>query len=202
MESVTEKYPLLIILSGPSGVGKDTVLTGMKAQGYPLYYVVTLTTRAQREGEKDGVDYHFTTRAKFEEMIENEELLEWANVYGNLYGVPRQEVKQALARGQDTIIRIDVQGSATIKSILPQAVFIFLASPSMLELENRLKQRATESSVDLKMRMKAVHEEMDSLSIFDYIVINYRDKLELAISQITAIITAEKCRVNPRAVVL
>jgi len=193
---------LLIVLSGPSGVGKDAILAGMKAQGYPLHYVVTLTTRAQRQGEKDGVDYHFTTRAKFEQMIENEELLEWANVYGNLYGVPKQEVKQALARGQDTIIKIDVQGSATIKGILPQAVFIFLASPSMLELESRLKQRATESSVDLKMRIEAVHEELGSLSIFDYIVMNYRDKVELAISQITAIITAEKCRVHPRTVFL
>ncbi|MFC1963296.1 guanylate kinase [Chloroflexota bacterium] len=202
MKSVKSNHPLLIVLSGPSGVGKDTILTGMKVQGYPLHYVVTLTTRAQRQEEKDGVDYHFITRADFEKMIENNELLEWANVYGNLYGVPKHDVKQALARGQDTIIKMDVQGATTIKGILPQTVFIFLASPSMLELKNRLKQRATESSVDLKIRMGAAQQEMGILSIFDHVVINYQSKIDLAISQIMAIITAEKSRVQPRIVLL
>jgi len=126
--------PLLIILSGPSGVGKDAVLARIKASGYALEYIVTLTTRRQRVKERDKVDYHFVSMEQFQKMIARNELLEWANVYGNLYGVPRQPVKQALDRGQDTIVKVDIQGATTIKKLLPQAVFIFLMPPSMEEL--------------------------------------------------------------------
>jgi len=192
--------PLFIVLSGPSGVGKDAVLDGIKRTGCPLYYAVTATTRPRRQGEINGVDYQFVSKAKFEQMIEKGELLEWANVYGNLYGVPKRDLKQALARGQDVIVKVDVQGAATIKRIVPQAVFIFLAPPSMSDLKERLKRRETESSVDLGLRMKAAQDEMKSLPIFDYIVVNHKDGVELAVSQIEAIITAEKCRVKPRSV--
>jgi guanylate kinase len=190
--------PLLIVLSGPSGVGKDAVLNGIKRRRYPLYYAVTATTRPRRERERDGVDYHFVSRADFEKMIERNELLEWANVYGNLYGVPKRQIREALSRGQDAVVKVDVQGAATIKRIVPQAVFIFLAPPSMNDLENRLRQRKTESGVDLELRMKAAQEEMKQLPMFDYIVVNHKDGIEVAISQIEAIITAEKCRVNQR----
>ncbi len=140
--------PLFIVLSGPSGVGKDAVLTRMKELGYPLKYITTLTTRPRRPNERNNVDYHFISTERFQEMIENNELLEWANVYGNWYGVPKEEVKQALDEGEDVVVKVDIQGAATIKKILPQAVFIFLMPPSMEELLVRLRQRHTESHHD------------------------------------------------------
>lgn len=192
--------PLLIVLSGPSGVGKDAVLSGIKRRWSSFHYAVTATTRPKRRGERDGVDYHFFSRDEFEEMIKKNKLVEWANVYGNLYGVPKQELQQALARGQDVMVKVDVQGAASIKEIAPQAVFIFISPPSMDELRQRLRQRKTESRFDLKLRIKAAQDEMKSLSMFDYVVVNQKDSVEQAVSQIEAIIIAEKCRVKPRLV--
>jgi guanylate kinase len=194
--------PLLIVLSGPSGVGKDAVLGSMKGEDFPLYYTVTLTTRPKRDGEIDGVDYYFTSEVNFHHMIEQGELLEWAKVYGHLYGVPKQQVREAMERGEDIIIKVDVQGATTIKNLLSDAVLIFLAPPSIGEQKKRLEQRRSESETDLKLRMETFHEEMNSLDIFDYIVVNHQGKLDFAVSQIKAIISAEKCRINPRQVVL
>ena len=194
--------PLLIVLSGPSGVGKDAVLARMKELGYPLKYITTLTTRHRRRNERNNVDYHFVSMESFQKMIENNELLEWANVYGNWYGVPKEEVKQALDKGQDVMVKVDTQGAATIKKILPQAIFIFLIPPSIEELTLRLKQRHTESPSDLALRLKTAQEEIKQLPLFDYIVVNKQDKIDLAVSDITAIIAAEKCRVNPRRITL
>jgi len=196
------KRPLLIVISGPSGAGKDAVLTKMKESGCPLEYIVTVTTRPQRDKERNNVDYHFISTERFQEMIERKEFLEWANVYGNWYGVPKEPVKQALDKGQDIIVRVDIQGAATIKKILPQAVFIFLVPPSMEELVLRLKQRHTESASDLALRTKTADEEIKQLSLFDYVVVNKRDEIDLAVSEIKAIITAEKCRVTPREIAL
>ena len=192
--------PLLIVLSGPSGVGKDAILDGIKKRGHPFYYAVTATTRPQRQGESDGVDYQFVSKAKFEQMIEKKELLEWAIVYGNYYGVPKCELQQALARGQDVIVKVDVQGAATIKRLVPQAIFVFIAPPSLGELKERLGKRKTESSVDFELRLKAAREEMNSLPMFDYTVVNHKNGVELAISQIESIIIAEKCRVRLREI--
>ena len=192
--------PLLIVLSGPSGVGKDAVLNGIKKTGYPLEYITTVTTRSQRAKERNNIDYHFVSTEKFQEMIKHEQLLEWAKVYGNWYGVPKQPVKQALDQGRDTIVKVDIQGAATIKKILPEAVFIFLVPPSIEELAERLKQRQTESSFDLALRLKTAEEELKQLPLFDYIVFNKQDEIDLAISHIEAIITAEKCRVTPREI--
>jgi len=194
--------PLLIVVSGPSGTGKDAVLARMKELGYPAEYVTTVTTRRQRAKETDNVDYHFVSTERFQEMISGNELLEWANVYGNWYGVPSQPVKQALDKGQDVIVKVDIQGAATIKKILPQAVFIFLLPPSMEELAARLKQRHTESPFDLALRIKTAEEEIKELSLFDYIVVNKQDEIDLAVSDIKAIITAEKCRLTPREISL
>jgi guanylate kinase len=135
-------------------------------------------------------------------MIEQGELLEWAKVYGHLYGVPKQQVREAMERGEDIIIKVDVQGATTIKNLLSDAVLIFLAPPSIGEQKKRLEQRRSESETDLKLRMETFHEEMNSLDIFDYIVVNHQGKLDFAVSQIKAIISAEKCRINPRQVVL
>ncbi len=135
-------------------------------------------------------------------MLENKEFLEWANVYGSWYGVPKQPVKQALDKGQDIVVKVDIQGATTIKKILPQAVFIFLMPPSMEELTIRLKQRHTESSFNLALRLKTATAEIKQLSLFDYVVVNRRDEIDLAVSDIKAIITAEKCRLTPGGVAL
>ena len=194
--------PLFIILSGPSGVGKDAVLARIKASGYALEYIITVTTRRQRVKERDKVDYHFVSTEQFQKMIAYNELLEWANVYGNLYGVPKQRVKQALDRGQDTIVKVDIQGATAIKKILPQAVFIFLMPSSMEELVSRLRQRHTESLFNLTLRIETAEQEIKQLLLFDYVVTNRQDEIDLAVSDIASIITAEKCRVTPREITL
>ena len=196
------RKPLLIVLSGPSGVGKDAVLTRLKESGFPLNYVTTVTTRAQRANERDNVDYRFVSVERFQAMIKNRELLESANVYGNWYGVPKEAVKPALDKGEDTIVKVDVQGATTIKKILSQAVFIFLMPPSMEELVMRLKQRYTESPSDLALRLKTAEEEAKQLSLFDYVVVNRWGEIDRAVSEIKAIITAEKCRVAPREIAI
>jgi len=193
---------LLIVLSGPSGVGKDALLRKMKEQKYPFHYVVTVTSRPRRERERDGVDYRFVSQREFQQMIDNGELLEWANVYGNYYGVPRKEISQALSKGRDVIVKVDVQGAATIKKILPQAVSIFLRPPSMEELERRLRQRHSESAKDLALRLRKAEEEMKSLPLFDHVLTSYQGKLDEAISQIQSIVAAEKRQVKPRVVEL
>ncbi len=193
--------PLLIVLSGPSGVGKDAVLAGMRQLNFSLNFITTVTTRPQRTGEGDK-DYHFVSEEKFREMIERRELLEYASVYGNWYGVPKQAVQQALDREQDTIVKVDIQGAAAIKKILPQAVLIFLMPPSKEELMLRLKQRRTESSFDLALRSKIAAGEIKQLSLFDYVVVSQRDEIDRVVASIGAIITAEKCRVAPGQVSL
>jgi len=193
---------LLIVLSGPSGVGKDALLRKMKEQKYPFHYVVTVTSRPRREGERDGVNYRFVSQREFQQMIDNGELLEWANVYGNYYGVPRKEISQALSKGKDVIVKVDVQGAATIKRLLPQAVSIFLRPPSMEELERRLRQRHSESAKDLALRLRKAEEEMKSLPLFDHVLTSYQGKLDELIPQIQSIVAAEKRQVKPRVVEL
>jgi guanylate kinase len=190
--------PLLVVLSGLSGAGKDTVLAGLRQSGLPFHISVSATTRRRRAGEKDGVDYLFVSQARFKELIDTDQLLEWANVYGNRYGIPREPVRQALQKGKDVIVKIDVQGAATIKKILPRAVFIFLVTPYMEELEKRLKQRRTETSEDLALRLKTAAEELRQLPMFDYIVVNRPGAIDQAVADIIAIIKAEKCRIAPR----
>jgi guanylate kinase len=194
--------PLLLVLSGLSGTGKDAVLTGLRESNYPLEFIITVTTRTKRPSERDGVHYHFVTKDSFQELIGRNELLEWANVYGSFYGVPREPVRLALAGKKDVIIKVDVQGAATIKKIMPQAVFIFLAPPSLAELVLRLRQRRTESPSDLELRIKTAEEELEKLCLFDYMVINRQGEIGRAIADIKAIITAEKCRVKPRELTL
>ena len=191
---------LLLILSGPSGAGKDALLNRMKELGVPFHYVVTSTTRPPRTGEKDGVEYTFVSESGFQEMLQRGDLVESAKVYGYWYGVPKHEVKQALDEGKDEVLKIDVQGAATIRNLLPGAVLVFLTLPSLEEYERRLRQRKTESDTDLKVRLGKVTEELRSMLIFDYVVVNRQDELDGAVDQIKAIVAAEKCRVNPRVV--
>jgi guanylate kinase len=193
---------LLVVLSGPSGVGKDAVFNRMKKVGYPFHYVVTATTRPRRASEKDGVDYHFLSLKEFQQMIDKNQFLEWANVYGNYYGVPKEDIISALSQGVDTIIKVDVQGATTIKEILPQAVFIFLMPPSVEELEKRLRKRHSESSADLALRLERAKVEIKNLPIFDYVITSRQNKLNEVVSQISAIIAAEKRNVKPKIVEL
>jgi len=190
--------PLLIVLSGPSGAGKDTTLARMKELGCPFHFVVTATDRPQRPGEVHGVDYYFVSPEEFAAMLERDELLEHAVVYGQHKGVPKSHVRQALASGKDVIMRLDVQGAATIRRILPEALLIFLLAPSEEDLIRRLKERHTESPEDLERRIALAREEMKRLPEFDYVVVNRDGKLDETVEQIMAIITAEKCRVKQR----
>ena len=194
------KRPLLFVLSGPSGVGKDAVLAQMKEWGRPMHFTVTATTRKRRDAERNGVDYHFVTVKKFKDMIERGELLEWAEVYGNFYGVPRGEVKQALERGKDVMIKVDVQGAATIKRVVPAAVLIFLVAPSLAILEERLRNRRSDSDGDIERRIRTASAEMKKVKVFDYMVVN--TDVGQATADVKSIITAEKCRAKPRNVKL
>jgi len=192
--------PLLIVLSGPSGAGKDAILNQLKREGYPAVFITTVTTRPKRAQEKEGVHYHFVSPERFQEMLKSNQFLEHANVYGNWYGVPREPVRQALEEGRDTIVKVDTQGAANIKKLAPQAVFIFVAPPSIEDLGTRLEGRRTESSSDRDLRLKTAQKEIEQLPLFDYLVVNRQDRIELAVSAIEAIINAEKHRVNPRQV--
>jgi guanylate kinase len=194
--------PLLVVLSGPSGVGKDAVLARMRKSQRPFHYVVTATTRPRRAREKNGVNYHFFSPQEFQQMINKHQFLEWASVYGNYYGVPKDEVSSALSKGVDTIVKVDVQGAATIKKILPRAVFIFLIPPSMQALKKRLKRRRSESPADLALRLATARKEIESLPFFDYVITSHQNRLDEVVSQIDAIVTAEKCRVKSRTVEL
>jgi guanylate kinase len=194
--------PLVIVVSGPSGVGKDAILNRLKDRQCPFKFITTNTTRRRRANEKDGIDYHFVSGDEFQDLLKNGGLLEWANVYGNWYGVPKQPVKDALGQGIDTVIKVDIQGAANIKKILPEAVFIFIMPPTAEELTRRLTRRSTESSADLAVRLKTAESEIRQIENFDYVVMNPCDNIDSAINDILAIVSAEKCRAKPRKVVL
>ena len=166
----------------------------MRQSGYPFKFVVTLTTRPRRPQEEDGVDYRFVTDAGFQQLVKGDGLLEYARVYGNWYGVPSRDVNEAMEAGRDTLVKVDVQGAATIKKRLPQAVAIFLAPPSRDDLLARLRGRQTESAADLAVRAKAAEDEFDKLPLFDYVVISRSNEIDRAVSDIEAIILTEKCR--------
>lgn len=200
--SLNAPRPVLIVLSGPSGVGKDSVIQGLKQTNYPFYFVVTATTRPIRPNERDGVDYHFVSVGEFAEMIENDELLEYAVVYGDYKGIPKKHVREALASGQDVIMRIDVQGAATIRALVPNAVTIFLTAESEEELVRRLQLRKTEEPDQLKMRIVTARRELRRFTEFDYVVINREERLDEAVNEVLSIIRAEKSRVDWTPVIL
>jgi len=192
--------PLLVVLSGPSGTGKDAILSRLKKSGYPAQFITTVTTRPKRTQEKDGVDYRFISAERFQKMLEGKQFLEYAQVYGNRYGVPKEPVSKALEQGKDVILKVDCQGAATIKKMVPQAVFIFVVPPSMEELTARLKGRRTESDFDCDLRLKTAAEEMKQLPLFDYVVVSQQGQIDLAVLAIEAIIIAEKHRVISREI--
>ncbi len=194
--------PLLIVISGPSGVGKDSVINRMKERGLPFRFVITANTRPKRPDEIDGVDYFFVTHEEFEQMIEDGELFEYAVVYEDLKGVPKNQIEDALASGEDVIMRLDVQGAETIRAKCPEALMVFLSTRNENELIARLKTRRTESEESLTLRIKTAREEFERVDSFDYYVVNEEDKLDETVDTILSIIQAEHARTTPREVSL
>ena len=194
--------PLLVVLSGPSGVGKDAALAELKLLDRPWHFALTATTRPRRDSEKDGVDYLFLDTETFLAMKDREEFLEYAEVYGRWYGVPRSQVRQGLEAGKDVILKVDVQGAATIRRLTPQGVFIFMLPGSWQDLKMRLSQRMTESPAEMELRLQTALREMERVKEYDYRVLNRDGGLARAVSEIESIISAERNRVKPRDPVL
>ncbi len=190
------RRPTLFIISGPSGVGKDAVIERMREMHPDFHYVVTATTRPRRPGEIDGIHYHFMTEAEFAAQLEQGEFLEAANVYGNWYGVPKGRIRAALQSGKSVVAKVDVQGAATIREAIPEAVSIFIVPPSMSELLGRLRSRKTDDPDVLMKRLSTATRELSAAKSFDYVVFNESDHLDETVKQISAIIVAESSRMK------
>ncbi|MGD2104058.1 MAG: guanylate kinase [Anaerolineae bacterium] len=197
-----ESQPLLIVISGPSGVGKDTLVQRMEELGCPFHFVVTVTDRPPRADEMDGEDYFFVSTDEFKRMMEQDELLEHAVVYGQHKGVPKRQVREAMASGKDVVMRVDVQGAATIREIVPESLLVFLTASSERELEQRLRDRGGDSLEQVERRIATAREEMKRLPDFDYVVVNRDEALDEAVGDVLAIIRAEHCRIDQREVSL
>jgi guanylate kinase len=200
--NVLKPQPLLIVISGPSGVGKDTVVQRMKERGTPFHFVITANTRPIREHEVDGVDYFFVSKEEFARMIEQNELIEYAVVYGDYKGIPKQQVREALDSGKDVVMRLDVQGAETVRKLAPEALLIFLTTGSEEELVERLKARKTETSEELALRIATARKELQRVEAFDYVILNHDNKLDETVDTALAIIDAEHHRVVHREVSL
>lgn len=194
--------PLLIVISGPSGAGKDTVVQLMKERGLPFHFVVTATTRPRRANEIDGRDYFFVSKEEFARMIEQNELIEYAIVYGDYKGIPKSQVREALASGKDVVMRVDVQGAETVRKLAPEALLIFITTENGEELERRLRERKTETAEELALRIATARQELKRVAAFDYVVLNCDDRQDETVDQVKAIIDAEHHRVQPRKVTL
>jgi guanylate kinase len=189
---------LFFVLSGPAGVGKNSVMNRLREHEPDVHFAVTATTRDPRPGEREGVDYYFKSQAALRGLLERGELLEHATVHGRLYGVPLDPIREALGRGADVFVQVDVQGMRTIRRRIPAAVTLFLYVPKLEDLADRLQQRATESPDELARRLATAVDEIDQLAEFDYAVPNPQGELEQAVADVQAIIRAERRRARPR----
>lgn len=194
--------PLLIVISGPSGSGKDTVVQRMKERGLPFHFVVTATTRPKRSNEEHGRDYLFVSKEEFARMIEQNELIEYAIVYGDYKGIPKAQVREALASGQDVVMRVDVQGAESVRKLAPEALLIFVTTENEEELVRRLQERKTETAEELALRIATARKELQRIQAFDYVIVNRDFQLDQTVDTIRGIIDAEHHRVNPRQVSL
>ncbi|WP_281975596.1 guanylate kinase [Halobacillus litoralis] len=183
---------ILFILSGPSGVGKGTVRKALFDQSTDLRYSISMTTRAPREGEVDGVDYFFKSRDEFEKLISEGQLIEHAEYVGNYYGTPRQYVEQTLEKGKDVFLEIEVQGALKVRENFPQGVFVFLIPPSLEELKDRIVNRGTETEDKVKNRLLAAKEEIEMMDAYDYVVVN--DQIDNAVTKVVSIVASEHCK--------
>ena len=200
--NVHHPQPLLIVISGPSGAGKDTVMQRMQERGLPFQFVVTATTRAMRANEEHGKDYLFISNAEFARMIDEDELIEHAIVYGDYKGIPKSEVRGALASGQDVIMRVDVQGAESVRKLAPEALLIFITCEGEDELERRLRERKTETADSLSLRIATARKELQRIEAFDYVIVNQDFHLDDTVDKVRAIISAEHLRVQQRKVTL
>ncbi len=194
--------PIIVVVSGPSGVGKDTLIERMAQMGHAHHFTITATTRPSRPGEREGVNHFFVTQDKFFNMVAANELLEWAHVYGNYYGVPKQQVRDAIARGQHVIVRVDVQGARRIREVLPEALFIFVTPPSLATLRAHLIKRGVNSPEDIERRLAAAKQEMMEADTFDYRVLNEEGRLDETVAEMARIIDWEANREPRRNIVL
>lgn len=196
-------YPKVIVISGPSGVGKDTIARCLiEERPHNFYFVVTATTRPIREGEVQGVDYFFVSNDEFARMIEANELLEYAVVYNDYKGIPKQQIRDALGSGRDVIMRVDVQGAATVRKLIPNAIFVFLMTETEESLVRRLRERKSETAEGLNLRIAAARQEIKRMVEFDYCIINYEDQQKKAVEQIMSIIDAAHNRVHQEPITL
>jgi len=200
--NIHHPQPLLIVISGPSGAGKDTVMQRMKERGMPFHFVVTATTRAMRANEEHGRDYWFISNEQFARMIDEDELIEHAIVYGDYKGIPKQQVREALASGMDVVMRLDVQGAETVRKLAPEALMIFITTESEGALVHRLETRKTETANSLTIRIATARKELNRVEAFDYVIVNRDFHLDETVDVIRAIIDAEHHRVKPRKVTL
>lgn len=194
--------PLMVVISGPSGVGKDAVVRSLQKRGLQLHFVVTMTSRKPRSGEVDGVDYFFVSKEQFEERIRMNGFIEHALVYEEYKGIPKDQIQSAFASGRDVILRVDVQGARTLRALFPDAVLIFLIPTNVQEWYERLRNRKTETPESLALRLETAKEELERLPEFDYVVVNAQDRLEETVDTIHSIIEAEHHRVVPRRIEL
>ncbi len=194
------KQGLLFVLSAPSGTGKDSVIKALKEKGLDFHVVASVTTRAPRPGESDGDPYYFISPEAFDGMVNNNELLEYANVHGNWYGQPTQQITDNLKQGRDVLLKIDVQGARTVRLKLPGAIYIFLVPGSIEELIDRLINRQTETLAERRRRLADAEIELSQRKYYDYVIANRQGQLDEAVKNLHAIIKAEHCRTQPRYV--
>lgn len=194
--------PLLIVISGPSGVGKDSIVQRMIERGFPFHFVVTATTREKRPNEVHGRDYWFVSKDEFARMIEENELIEYAIVYGDYKGIPKAQVREALASGKDVVMRLDVQGAESVRKLATEALLIFITCENEDELERRLRERKTETTDSLSLRIATARKELQRIEAFDYVIVNSDFHLDDTVDKVRAIISAEHLRVHHRKVTL
>jgi guanylate kinase len=197
-KDVYSPKPLVILISGVSGGGKDSIICQLIARGLPVHFVVTTTSRQRRENEKESVDYHFVSINDFESMIQNGEFIEYARVYDDYKGVQRRHVKDSMDSGKDVLLRLDVQGVKRMKQIFPEAVSVFVIPASEEEWVQRLESRHSETAEKIQERLATGRDEIKQIDQFDYVVVNANGQLELAVDQLAAILNAEHHRVKHR----
>lgn len=185
---------ILFVISGPSGVGKGTIREALLKRMHDIKVSVSATTRLPREGEIDGKDYFFLSHDEFKKMIDEDKFLEWANVYQNFYGTPRDFVLKNLEQGQDVLLEIDIQGALQVKNKMPEGVFIFIYPPNIEALAERLCARGKDSRESIERRLAACEEELKHVKYYDYVVVN--DDLQMAVNKTEAIIIAERCKIK------